>query len=99
MIAAGLACPRDTDMQRVAFGRTLDPTPDLVGLKRGDLLFWQGHVGIVTDGLHLLHANAHHMCVAKEPVMVAVARIAVEGSPLLAIVRPPSLGRNAAFSS
>lgn len=93
MIAAGLPCPRDTDMQRQALGRPLALTPDLTGLKRGDLLFWHGHVGIVTDGLHLLHANAHHMYVAKEPVMAAVARIAVGGTPLLEIRRPASLGR------
>jgi cell wall-associated NlpC family hydrolase len=93
MIAAGLPCPRDTDMQREALGRPRDITPDLAGLKRGDLLFWPGHVGIVTDGLHLLHANAHHMAVAKEPVMAAVARSAAGGTPLLAIKRPEALGR------
>ena len=93
MIAAGLACPRDTDLQRAALGRDIGITPALTGLKRGDLLFWQGHVGIVTDGLHLLHANAHHMTVAREPVMTAVARIAASGSPLLAIKRPAGLGR------
>ena len=64
MIAAGLTCPRDTDMQLEALGRPIDIRPDLTGLRRGDLLFWKGHVGIVTDGLHLLHANAHHMAVA-----------------------------------
>ena len=93
MIAAGLPCPRDTDMQRAALGRPIDIAPDLTGLRRGDLLFWQGHVGIVTDGLHLLHANAHHMAVTKEPVMAAIARTAAGGSPLLAVKRPEALGR------
>lgn len=99
MIAAGLACPRDSDMQRNTLGRPLELTPDLAGLTRGDLLFWKGHVGIVTDGLHLLHANAYHMAVAKEPVLAAVARIAADGSPLLAVVRPPALGRKSPASS
>lgn len=93
MIAAGLPCPRDTDMQLAALGRSIDIRPDLTGLRRGDLLFWKGHIGIVTDGLHLLHANAHHMAVAKEPVMAAVARIAAGGSPLVAVKRPEALGR------
>jgi cell wall-associated NlpC family hydrolase len=93
MIAAGLSCPRDTDMQRGALGRDIAITPALTGLKRGDLLFWKGHVGIVTDGLHLLHANAHHMAVAREPIMAAVARIAAAGTPLLTIKRPAVLGR------
>lgn len=96
LIAAGLPCPRDTDMQRARLGRAIDITPALTGLRRGDLLFWQGHVGIVTDGLHLLHANAHHMAVVREPILAAVARIAVGGSPLLAVLRPPALGRTAA---
>jgi cell wall-associated NlpC family hydrolase len=34
---------------------------DLDGLKRGDLVFWNGHVGIMTDSETLLHANGHHM--------------------------------------
>lgn len=93
LIAAGLPCPRDTDLQRDALGRAIDITPALTGLRRGDLLFWKGHVGVVTDGLHLLHANAHHMAVVREPVMAAVARIAAAGSPLLAIKRPAALGR------
>jgi cell wall-associated NlpC family hydrolase len=95
MIAAGLPCPRDTDMQRDALGRAMEITPALTGLKRGDLLFWKGHTGVVTDGLHLLHANAHHMAVAREPIMAAVARIAADGSPLLAVKRLAALGRTA----
>jgi cell wall-associated NlpC family hydrolase len=92
MTAAGLAAPRDTDMQQVAIGRTLQVGQDLAGLRRGDLVFWKGHVGIVTDGLHLLHANAHHMEVVREPLHAAVARIAATGSPIAAVKRPDALG-------
>jgi cell wall-associated NlpC family hydrolase len=72
LVACGLDCPRDTDQQR-SVGRPLDP--DEPG-QRGDLIFWEGHVGLLSDGGMLLHANAHHMAVAYEPLDEACARIA-----------------------
>ncbi|HAK63370.1 MAG TPA: peptidase P60, partial [Alphaproteobacteria bacterium] len=48
----------------------------LTDLRRGDLIFWKGHVGIMRDPEMLLHANAHHMRVVSEPLTAAVARIA-----------------------
>src|SRR5204862_2433137 len=58
--AAGIACPRDTDKQEKALGTQI-VINDLDGLRRGDLVFWKGHVGIMTDDQVLLHANGHHM--------------------------------------
>lgn len=76
MQAAGRDCPRDSDMQEAALGTTLAPgTPP----ERGDLMFWRGHVGVMLDEVRLLHANAHHMAVAAEPLAEAVARIAAGG--------------------
>ncbi len=72
--ACGISCPRDTDQQEAALGRALVPGEPL---RRGDLLFWKGHVGIMLDPATLLHANAHHMAVAQEPVIEAIRRIAV----------------------
>ncbi len=46
-------------------------------LGRGDLVFWSGHVGMMIDAANLIHANAHHMAVAVEPLALAIARIAV----------------------
>ena len=43
--------------------------------QRGDLLFWKGHVAWVAGDNLLLHANAHHMAVAYEPMDQAIARI------------------------
>lgn len=77
--AAGLPCPRDADMQERALGRALpfDPArPDFPGLRRGDFVFWRGHVGLMGDPETLIHANGHHMAVAAEPLAEAVARIA-----------------------
>ncbi len=66
----GLDCPRDSDMQESAFRP--------IGRKdraRGDLVFWEGHVGMLLDPDTLIHANAHHMAVAIEPLDQAITRI------------------------
>jgi hypothetical protein len=70
LYACGRACPRDTD-QQAALGRAIAPA----ALTRGDLVCWKGHIGMMLDAARLLHANAHHMCVAIEPLAEAIARI------------------------
>jgi cell wall-associated NlpC family hydrolase len=87
MHAAGLACPRDSDMQLAEVGATVPVSSDLAGLARGDLVFWAGHVGIMLDDTRLLHANGHHMVVAEEPLRVAADRIARAGSTISAVKR------------
>lgn len=79
----GMACPRDSDMQEQALGKPVS----LGELRRGDLVFWKGHVAIARDGETLIHANAHHMMVAVEPVAAAVARIKATGSELTSVRR------------
>lgn len=75
--AAGLALPRDSDQQERGPGT---PLPlDASGLRRGDLVFWKGHVGLMQDGTRLLHANGHHMLVASEPLQEAADRILAKG--------------------
>lgn len=91
MEAAGLVCPRDSDMQCDEVGENLLVPDGLDGLRRGDLVFWPGHVGIMADGVMLLHANAHHMAVVAEPLSAAVARILRTGSEIRAVKRPLAL--------
>ncbi|MFN9928081.1 MAG: C40 family peptidase [Phenylobacterium sp.] len=75
LLACGRACPRDTDQQQ-ALGEPI--APDAFG--RGDLVFWKGHVALGLGEGRILHANAHHMMCAEEPLAEAVARIAAAGS-------------------
>ncbi len=85
LAAAGIAAPRDSDMQERMLG-----TPLAAGsaLHRGDLVFWKGHVGIMTDAATLLHANGHHMLVVAEPLAEASARIEAKGGgPVTAMKR------------
>jgi len=85
--AAGIDCPRDSDLQEAELGTTVLVPEDLEGLQRGDLVFWKGHVGIMVDGLMLLHANAHHMSVVAETLPEAVERIAKAGLEISSIKR------------
>ena len=87
MHAAGLACPRDSDMQLAELGSAVPVSDELAGLARGDLVFWAGHVGIMLDAVRMLHANAHHMAVAAEPLRAAADRIARSGSVIAAVKR------------
>ena len=84
--ASGIGCPRDSDMQESSLGRTLSPTEALKP-RRGDLMFWKGHVAIVRDATTLVHANAHHMATAIEPIHNAVARIKAAGSAVTSVRR------------
>jgi cell wall-associated NlpC family hydrolase len=70
--AAGVASPRDTDMMEQSLGRTVLRE----NVRRGDLIFWKGHVGVMRDSETLLHANAYYMQVTSEPLAAAVERIA-----------------------
>ncbi|MGA9216534.1 MAG: NlpC/P60 family protein [Methylocella sp.] len=86
--AAGIDAPRDTDLQEQALGLPIAVGTDLAGLRRGDLVFWRGHVGLMRDETTLLHANAHHMLVASEPLRIARDRILAKTSqPISAIKR------------
>ena len=75
--AAGRACPRDADQQAA-----LGVETSLAHLDAGDLVAWKGHIGMMLDAERLIHANAHHMAVAIEPLRTAIDRIDRAGSGL-----------------
>lgn len=79
LMAVGVSCPRDSDMQLAELGAEVDDS-----YQSGDLLFWKGHVGIMFDDTTLLHANVNHMAVAFEPIVEAIARIKKTDGPVLA---------------
>ena len=80
LAACGLPCPGDSDMQCTQLGSATDGD-----YRRGDLVFWRGHVGMIVDEETLIHANAHHMATVYEPVARAILRIEAQGDgPVLA---------------
>jgi cell wall-associated NlpC family hydrolase len=86
LAASGIRAPRDSDMQETSLGADV-PLSQIAGLRRGDLVFWKGHVAIARDATTLVHANAHHMATAIESTHAAVARIAAAGSTVRRIKR------------
>lgn len=97
---AGRAAPRDSDMQAAELGAALpnpwaggDAHAPMPALRRGDLVFWRGHVGVMRDAATLLHANAHHMAAVSEPLAGAVARINAGGAAGAGAGLPTALRR------
>lgn len=75
--ACGMSCPGDSDLQQ-SLGNPADQS-----CQRGDLMFWRGHVALVSDPDTLLHANGQTMSVAYEPIRTAIRRIASQnGGPV-----------------
>jgi cell wall-associated NlpC family hydrolase len=75
-LACGIACPGDSDQQEAALGQ---PLPAEAEMRRGDLLFWKGHVAWAAGPDRILHANAHAMAVSFEDASGAIARIEAQG--------------------
>ena len=87
LTAAGVASPRDSDMQEKALGEPLALDNPASPLARGDFVFWKGHVGIMRDSLTLLHANGWHMKTVSEPLEEARERIVANGGGQVTSVR------------
>lgn len=88
MRMTGRAVLRDTDMQERSLGEAVDPGPDMAELRRGDLVFWKGHVAIMTDSANAIHASGSTMLVTRERIADAIARIAKFYGPPTCIRRP-----------
>jgi cell wall-associated NlpC family hydrolase len=71
MRLAGQKAPRDSDMQAAGLGVPIDRS----ALRRGDLVFWKGHVAIMEDETTMIHANGNTMSVARETLDAAIERI------------------------
>ena len=86
LTAAGMTCPRDTDMQANGLGRRL--TPDKAP-RKGDIVYFPGHVGFMVDADNLLHANATHMAVTIDPlaIVIDIVREETDKPPLTCIIR------------
>jgi cell wall-associated NlpC family hydrolase len=93
LTACGIPCPRDSDMQEQALGSALALPHALEQLRRGDLLFWKGHVAIVRDQATVVDANAsRHMAVAFEATAAAIAGIRTAAGEITSVRRltPPA---------
>ncbi|MGH6860189.1 MAG: NlpC/P60 family protein [Phyllobacterium sp.] len=76
LLMTGRGVLRDTDMQEASLGEWMEPDETYHNLKRGDFVFWKGHVGMMASHSTLLHASGHTMSVTLEPLRDAIERIA-----------------------
>ncbi|NCT40646.1 MAG: C40 family peptidase [Alphaproteobacteria bacterium] len=68
LLEAGIPCPRDTKDQIESVGETIEfgDTIAYGALQRGDLVFFDGHVGIMMDDKKIINATARKMHVVIE---------------------------------
>lgn len=85
--AAGIAAPRDSYMQEAELGTALDIDAFRADPRRGDLVFWRGHVGVMTDPQTFLHANGFTMTVSSEPLASVEKRLNSADLPITMIRR------------
>jgi hypothetical protein len=64
--------PRNTAQQVKLKKKNIRNVEDL---KRGCVVFWRGHVGIMIDKFNCIHANAFHMQTKIEPLIQIINRI------------------------
>jgi len=87
LLLAGHAVPRDSDMLRdhAPLGESLPPDSPR---RRGDLIFSPGHVVIALDDQEIVHANAYHLAVVREPFEAFAERLAALGEAPSLLRRP-----------
>ena len=80
----GKAIPRDTGEQ-IKQGQGIE---NIENLTENDLIFWQGHVGIMLDSHRFIHANASEMLVSIWSLDEAKTRFEEKlGLPIIAMKR------------
>lgn len=78
LMAVGVPCPRDSDLQARMIGHSTSNVPEVAMAREGDLIFFPGHVGFYLGDNRLLHANAHHMRVTIDDVGEVAERVKKE---------------------
>ena len=69
--------PRNTSQQLELQKKVVVNIDDL---ERGCVIFWTGHVGIMTNNLYCIHANAYHMKTKIEPLSKIIERMGEDSS-------------------
>ena len=75
----GQNIPRNT-IEQVNLNKEI--ITDINKLDRGSVIFWKGHVGIMVNTSHCIHANAFHMTTVVEPLKTIILRMG-EKDPII----------------
>lgn len=78
LACAGVEARRDSYQQATTVGEALNGLPGGIALARGDLVYSPGHVAIMLDEAHVVHANGFTMSVAIERLDALAARVKAE---------------------
>lgn len=87
---AGIAAPRDSDMQAGSLGVPVEGGVEAA--IPGDVLCWPGHVAFLVGGTKILHANGFHMAVAEEKLADFRVRTLEKVGEVRAVRRPVPSG-------
>ena len=82
----GIKVPRDTVDQVNCNFLEISHNSEL---KRGDIVFWKGHVGIMQNKIFMLHANAKNMKVSSEKLSLVIKRHNKTVGTITSILRLP----------
>ena len=88
---AGMAAPRDSDLQQNKLGTLvpMDDDQDFSRIEEGDLVYFPGHVGLFVDDWRFLHANAFDMQVSLHGFSDVLDRAIEDNAGVTAIRRIP----------
>ena len=77
-------CPRDSKDQLIFFKKRIS----LSNIKKGDLIFWKGHVAIALNKKLLVHAYGPKKRVLIMPILKTIHLLEIKKLKLLSIRRP-----------
>ena len=79
----GIKVPRDSNLQM-----NLKNMENIFinNIKRGSIIFWEGHVGVMINEEDFLHANSFHMKTIIEPIKTVINRAIEANSQIIKIV-------------
>lgn len=87
-LACGKACPRNAREQVDIASKPLGCSKGLPPLRRGDLVFFEGHVLMMLEPQTVIHATANVMAVVMEDLSVVIERYRKKGKEVIAVRRP-----------
>ena len=79
-----IKCPRDSQKQEVFFKKSINKE----NIKRGDLLFWKGHVAIAINQRECIHAFSPYKKVIKMNIDKLISMLTKKSLKLSSIKRP-----------
>jgi len=83
----GIKCPRDSKDQREILGSKIEMMPDYSNLENGDIIFWEGHVGIYIESGKILHSNMTTMDTRIENFNKVKKNLETDNKEILSIKR------------